>query len=439
MKFHSTNNIERKRYGLKESVLAGLAPDGGLFMPDKLPQMNSSFFEDINTKTFQEISFEVVKTLMGEDVPEDVLKKIVEESFNFEVPLKKLDEGVHVLELYHGPTFAFKDFAARFMAREMSYFLKDSKKETTILVATSGDTGSAVASAFFEVPNIKVIILYPSGQVSDLQEKQLTTYGSNISALEIKGTFDDCQRLAKTAFMDKDINTIYTLGSANSINIMRLLPQTLYYFYAYAQLKAQGITNNIVFSVPSGNFGNLVAGVIAKKMGLPITRFIVSGNVNNHLNSFLKTGTFVPETSRQTISNAMDVGNPSNFARLLELYDRDPETMGKDLTNYVFTDDETKQAIKEVYDKYGYVMDPHGAVGYLGLKKFQQEFNAPSNGIFIETAHPVKFREIIEPIINRSIEMPTELEEFLKREKESTLLSANFDDFKKYMLEKNSK
>ena len=437
MKFYSTNEkigSPKASVSLKEAVMKGLAPDGGLFVPDEIPRMDASFFESMDTKTFQDISFEVAKNILGKDIPEDVLNIIIQESFNFDIPFKKLDEKLYVLELFHGPTLAFKDFAARFMARIMSYFLEDSEKELTILVATSGDTGSAVASAFFGVPKIKVIILYPSRRISYLQEKQLTTYNGNITALEITGSFDDCQRLVKEVFLDKDINTTYNLGSANSINIMRLLPQTFYYFYAYAQLKKQGKKNNIIISVPSGNLGNLTAAVFAKKMGLPIGRLIVSGNINNRMSSFLETGVFESKISVQTISNAMDVGNPSNFIRLLEIYGSNIKAMREDLKSYVFTDEETRQAIKEIYDKYGYIMDPHGAVGYLGLQKFQKESNVPSDGVFIETAHPIKFSEIVESIIKEKIKIPKGLEELLKKEKIVTPLSANLNDFKRFLL-----
>lgn len=439
MEFYSTNqknNLERDTISLKEAVMQGLASDGGLFMPDILPKMEAPFFENIDTKTFQEISFEVAKTLMGEDIPEDVLKQIVNESFDFDVPLKELDKGLNVLELFHGPTFAFKDFAARFMARVMSYFLKDSKKELTILVATSGDTGSAVASAFFGVPKIKVIILYPSGKVSNLQEKQLTTYGGNISALEIKGVFDDCQKLAKTAFMDSDIKNVYNLGSANSINIMRLLPQAMYYFYAYAEMKKRGIKGEIVFSVPSGNLGDLTAGVIAKKMGLPIDKFVVACNINNTMLSFLESGKYTSKNSVQTISNAMDVGDPSNFARLFEIYNGDVEMMKRDMVSYTFTDEETKQAIKEVYDKYEYIMDPHGAVAYLGLQKYKKESGTTKNGVFMETADPVKFGDVVGPIISNKIPISTELQVLLEKEKEATLLPNDYESFKKFILER---
>jgi len=423
---------------LKEAVMRGLAEDGGLFMPDVLPKMPASFFEGIEDKSFQEISFEVAKVLMGRDIPPEVLKNIVDESFNFDAPVKNLDEGLNVLELYHGPTLAFKDFATRFMARVMSYFLKDSEKELTILVATSGDTGSAVASAFFGVPKIKVIILYPSGKVSNLQEKQLTTYGGNISALEIQGVFDDCQKLVKTAFVDQDIKNIYNLGSANSINIMRLLPQAMYYFYAYAQMKKRGIKGEVVFSVPSGNLGDLTAGVIAKKMGLLIDKFVVACNVNNTVLPFLESGKYEPKNSVQTLSNAMDVGNPSNFARIFEIYGGNIEAMKKDMMSYTFTDDETRQAIKKVYDKYSYIMDPHGAVGYLGLEKYKGEMgvNAKIEGVFLETAHPVKFGEVVEPVIDKKLEIPKELEEPMKKEKVATLLPIDFQSFKNYLLEK---
>lgn len=431
MKFYSTNN-KNLSADLKEVVLKGLASDGGLFMPKVIPVMPESFFENLHTMTFTEIAFEVSKKLLGDDVPEDVLKKIIDEAFDFPVPLVEIKPGMSALELYHGPTMSFKDFGARFMSRLMSYFLKGSQKELTILVATSGDTGSAVASGFLNVPGINVIILYPSGKVSPLQEKQLTTMGGNIKAVEVNGVFDDCQKMVKAAFVDEEITKKFSLASANSISIARLLPQTFYYFYAYAKLANQ--KKPIVISVPSGNYGNLTAGLIAKRMGLPIQKFIASTNANNVVPEFLESGIFQARDSVQTISNAMDVGNPSNFARMLELYDHSAEKMAEDIIGFSFSDEETKNAIKEVYEKYDYLMDPHGAVAYLGLEKYAEENDSIVSGVFLETAHPAKFGEVVEEVLGRKIDIPDQLKKYLDREKESTVISSSFSDFKDFLL-----
>jgi threonine synthase len=419
---------------LEKAVMQGLAEDGGLFMPTEIPQLPADFFAKISTLSFQEIAFEVAKALLKDDIPEKELEKIVYESINFDAPLKEISENIYALELFHGPTLAFKDFGARFMARIMSYFINKSNKKITIIVATSGDTGSAVASGVFNVPGIRVFLLYPSNKVSKIQEQQLTTMGGNIQALEIDGTFDDCQRLVKEAFVDEELKNIFaenndSLGSANSINIARLIPQSFYYFHAYAQLKNK---DHAIFSIPSGNLGNLTAGLIAKKMGLPIKKFIAANNSNNSFTEYLQTGKFTARPSVQTISNAMDVGNPSNFARILDLYQNNLEDLRKDISSKSFTDAETAAAIKEVYTKHNYIMDPHGAVAYLGLKEFSP------HGVFFETAHPAKFLDIVEPIINSKIEIPARLASCLNKEKISTKLSKNFSDFKNF-LAKNSR
>lgn len=438
MKLFSTN---RKDYtdsltplaSFEKAVMQGLAEDGGLFMPTEIPTLPKEFFEKISDLNFQEISFEVAKTLI-QDIPEKDLKKIIEESINFDAPLKQVTENIYSLELFHGPTLAFKDFGARFMARVMSHFIKKSDKKITIIVATSGDTGSAVASGVYQVPGIRVFLLYPSGKVSRIQEQQLTTMGGNIHALEIDGTFDDCQRLVKSAFVDEELKNIFaenndSLGSANSINIARLIPQSFYYFHTYAQLKNK---DHAVFSIPSGNLGNLTAGLIAKKMGLPIKKFIAANNSNNSFTEYLASGNFTAKPSVQTISNAMDVGNPSNFVRILELYKNNLENIREDISSKSFTDSETSAAIKEVYSKYNYLMDPHGAVAYLGLKSFSP------HGVFFETAHPAKFLDVVEPIIERKIEIPERLASCLTKEKVTTKLSKEFHEFKNF-LAKNAK
>lgn len=431
MKFYSTNN-KNLRVSLREAVLTGLAPDNGLFMPVRIPSLPRRFLKNLPKLTFAEMSFEIAKILFQKDVPALRLKKMIVSALNFDAPLVSLAPDINVLELFHGPTLAFKDFAARFMAQLLFYFAEEMNKELTILVATSGDTGSAVAHSFFKIPGIKVIILYPSKKVSSLQEKQLTTFGRNITALEVQSSFDDCQRLVKQAFLDKEINRRLNLVSANSINIARLFPQSFYYFYAYSRLKNK--SNPVVFSVPSGNFGNLTAGLLAKKMGLPIFKFTASTNINDTVPRFLKTGVFAPHTTKATISNAMDVSNPSNFARILDLYDHSLTKIRQDVAGYRFDDKTTKQTITEVYKKYNYTLDPHGAVAYLGLKRFQQSMpHQPINGIFLETAHPAKFKETVQKAIRRPVIIPPRLLKYTKKRKQSVLLPNSFSALKNFL------
>ena len=437
MKFYSTQQ-KSLRIGLEEAIMNGLAPDGGLYMPEKIPHLPSDFFKRAEKMSFKEIAFEVSKNFFMPDIPENILKNIVDEAFNFDVPLIKLDGKLYVLELFHGPTCAFKDFAARFMARLFGFFAEKLQKEITILVATSGDTGSAVAHGFLNIKGIKVIILYPSGKVSPLQEKQLTGMGENVTALEIQGTFDDCQRLAKQAFLDKELKEKMTLASANSINIARLLPQSFYYLYLCAQLnKANRERCPLVISVPSGNFGNLTAGIIAKKMGAPISKFIASTNSNDIVPHYLQTGNFEPKPSVSTISNAMDVGNPSNFSRILELYGNDLEKMRNDIFGASFSDAQTKKAILEIYKKYNYIAEPHGAVGYLGLLELMKKSPKPV-GVFFETAHPAKFSEEVEKVIGKKVPMPERLKVYLKKKKRAVLLENNFSELKDFLLEKSN-
>lgn len=421
LKFYSTKDRNYKA-SLKEAVLSGLAKDGGLFMPSYFPQLETDFLKKIIGMKFPDIAFEVAKKFFENEIKNSVLEKIIYESFNFEVPIFEVSNGAYVMELFHGPTLAFKDFAARFMARLMCEFQKENDNELTILVATSGDTGSAVASAFLGLPNMKVVILYPSKKISLIQEQQLTTFGQNVKALEVNGTFDDCQALVKKAFLDTEVNQKLSLASANSINIARLIPQSFYYFYAYSaliKLNRSPAQNEIAISVPSGNFGNLTGGLIAKKMGLPVSRFIASTNSNDVFTKYLESGIFHAKPSKSTISNAMDVGNPSNFARILDLYNHDLEAIKKDIVSYSFSDVETKAAILDVFGKYKYIMDPHGAVAYLGLKKSQYPF-----GVFVETAHPAKFADIVEPIINQKIAVPHQLDEVMKKEKRATFITS---------------
>ncbi len=455
MKLFSTNK-KAASATFEKAVMQGLAEDGGLFMPTEIPTLTPNFFAKIDTLNFQEIAFTVAKTLIQNDIPEKELEKIIYESINFDAPLKEIKENIYALELFHGPTLAFKDFGARFMARIMSYFINKTAKKITIIVATSGDTGSAVASGVYNVEGIRVFLLYPSNKVSKIQEQQLTTMGGNIQALEIDGTFDDCQKLVKEAFLDQELKNIFaenndSLASANSINIARLIPQSFYYFHAYSQLKKIFGPNMEppIFSIPSGNLGNLTAGLIAKKMGLPIKKFIAANNANDTFTEYLKTGNFTAKPSVKTISNAMDVGNPSNFVRIQELYQNNPEKMRQDIWSASFSDKETAAALKKVFEKYNYIMDPHGAVAYLGLQAYLENSPAPVTHntknasvnnplIFFETAHPAKFLDIVEPIINQKIPIPDRLAACLTKEKITTKLSKNFTDFKNF-LAKNAK
>jgi threonine synthase len=425
MKYYSTNNPNHK-VSLKEAVLKGLAPDNGLYMPEAIPVLPQAFFDTLHTKSFQEIAFEVAHAFLKDNVPTAELKRIIEHTISFDAPLVELEKNVFALELFHGPTLAFKDFGARFMSQLLGYFAKEEKREIVILVATSGDTGSAVANGFLGVPGTKVVVLYPSGKVSDIQEKQFTTLGQNITALEVDGSFDDCQRLVKEAFLDEELKTKFFLTSANSINIARLIPQSFYYFYAWSRLKDR---NNVVFSVPSGNFGNLTAGLIAKRMGLPIRHFIASTNINDIVPEYLQTNKFNPRPSKVTISNAMDVGNPSNFARMLDLYQDDFEKLKANVSGFDFSDAETQTAMRDVFTNNKYVLDPHGAVGYLGLKKYL-EVNTNATGVFFETAHPAKFLEVVEEAVNISIDLPDRLKIFIKNKKQTILLDKSFTSFK---------
>jgi threonine synthase len=427
MKFYSTNNRSLS-VTLKEAVVQGLAPDNGLYMPDHLPEFPPSFFDGLHEKTLEEIAFEVAVKFTKDEIPEDELRKIISHTIAFDAPLVAIEKNVSALELFHGPTMAFKDFGARFMSQLLRYFSSQVKREIVILVATSGDTGSAVANGFLGVPGIRVIVLYPSGKVSDIQEKQFTTLGQNITALEVKGTFDDCQHLVKAAFSDAELREKFFLTSANSINIARLIPQSFYYFYAYAQLKDKSLP--LVFSVPSGNFGNLTGGVIAKRMGLPLKHFIASTNVNDVVPAYLTSGKMVPRASIHTLSNAMDVGNPSNFARLMDLYENDFKKISSEIIGYAFTDEETAAAIQRVSRDNAYTLDPHGAIGYLGLKKYQSEVKGEVNGIFLETAHPSKFKDVVERAIGQKINLPSALGKFMNGRKQSVEISTGYSEFK---------
>lgn len=432
MQLYSTKKISPD-VDLKEAVLKGLPPDNGLYMPYEMFPLPSSFFEALPNMDFNEMAATIVQHIVGDYIPQEDIQSIIDQAYNFDAPLVDLGE-IKILELFQGPTLAFKDFGARFMGRLMGYFLKGSENEVNILVATSGDTGSAVAHGFLNVPGIKVTILYPKGKVSDIQEKQFTTLGANITALEIDGTFDDCQRLVKTAFLDKELNEKLVLSSANSINIARLIPQSFYYFWAYKQLKDKSLP--LYFSIPSGNFGNLTACLFAKGMGLPVSKIIAATNDNNIVPEYLSTGVFQPRTSVSTISNAMDVGNPSNFARMMDIYNEDLEVIREDIKGYFFSDEETAKCIQDVYKKDGYLLCPHTAVGYLAMEVFLNTQSGPSNNIVLSTAHPVKFGEVVEPLIGKAVEIPQRLKDMLGSEKKSIPMSSEFEEFKTWLLNK---
>lgn len=431
MQAFSTNHTSPK-VSLREAVLQGMPPDGGLYMPERIPTLSPEFFASLESYSLQEIAFQAGRLFFQEEVPDADFRNIIEEALNFGAPVVSLGENFSTLELFHGPTLAFKDFGARFMARLMSYFIQQDERELTILVATSGDTGSAVAHGFLGVPGIRVYILYPRNKVSAIQEKQFTTLGQNITALEIDGNFDDCQRLVKTAFTDSGLNQALELTSANSINIARLIPQSFYYFYAYAQVMDRDLP--VVISVPSGNYGNLTGGLISKRMGLPVAHFLAASNANDVVPHYLRSGEFLARDSVETISNAMDVGNPSNFARMLEMYGRDLSAMRSDVSGSSWSDDQTRQAIQEVWDLYGYILDPHGAVGFLALRKYLYSHPEPATGIFLETAHPAKFLETVQPLVENSVKIPPRLEATLHKDKLSVPLSREYKELKAYLL-----
>lgn len=432
MNFYSLNK-KAPNVSFKDAVIKGLAPDKGLYFPEQIIPLQKDFFDHIEYFTNNEIAFEVIKQFIADEIPEKELKQIINETLSFDFPIAPIEENISTLELFHGPTMAFKDVGARFMARCLGYFnLQEKTEKVTVLVATSGDTGGAVASGFLGVEGVNVVILYPSGKVSDVQEKQLTTLGKNITALEVDGTFDDCQAMVKTAFLDQDLISKLNLTSANSINVARWLPQMFYFFFAYKQLKNKH--KELVFSVPSGNFGNICAGIMAQQLGLPIKKFIASTNINDIVPEYLKTGVYQPKPSKQTISNAMDVGDPSNFIRILEIYKNDDDLLKNNLVSYAFTDSETRNAMKYLFENCNYTADPHGAVGYLGLKKYlKTEKNC--QGIFLETAHPVKFLDVVEPIINKFIAYPKQIKEVISKEKEAVEIS-EYEELKRFLLKK---
>lgn len=430
MKYYSTNKKSSPET-LKYAVTKGLAPDGGLFMPEKIIGFEPDFFTNIHNLSFQEISFEVAKKFFGEDVEESALKALVYDALKFDCPVVHIQKNIYSLELFHGPTLAFKDVGARFMARLLSYFSEKSDQTVNVLVATSGDTGSAVANGFLDVPGIHVYVLYPKGKVSKIQESQFTTLGKNITALEVDGTFDDCQRLVKGAFGDAELNEKLTLTSANSINVARFLPQAFYYFNAYARNEQKD--KELVISVPSGNFGNLTAGLFAKQMGLPVRRFIAANNANDVVYNYLQSAKYEPRSSVQTIANAMDVGDPSNFARILDLYKHSHTNIADDIEGFRYSDSEIKQTMKRVFDEYGYLLDPHGACGYQSLEEYMAEDQV---GIFLETAHPAKFTETVEEVVGKgNVPLPDKLAEFMKGKKKSIEMDNTFDTFKAFLME----
>jgi threonine synthase len=433
MKYYSTNH-QAPDASLEEAVVKGLASDKGLYMPYRIKALPKEFFDTIDQLSFQEIAYRVADAFFGEDVPADTLKQIVYDTLSFDVPAVRVTEDIYSLELFHGPTLAFKDVGGRFMARLLGYFIRrEGQKEVNVLVATSGDTGSAVANGFLGVEGIHVYVLYPKGKVSLIQEKQFTTLGQNITAIEVDGTFDDCQALVKNAFMDAELNAHMKLTSANSINVARFLPQAFYYFYAYAQMKKAGKADKLVVSVPSGNFGNITAGLFGKRMGLPIHRFIAANNRNDIFYQYLQTGEYKPRPSVATIANAMDVGDPSNFARVLALYEGSHAAIAQEITGATYTDEQIRETVKGVYDTTGYLLDPHGACGYRALSEGLQP---GETGIFLETAHPAKFRDTVQGIIGHEVEIPAKLQAFMQGTKQSVEMGKDFEGFKKYLLER---
>lgn len=430
MNYYSTNG-KVSGVSLRQAVIKGLADDKGLFMPDVIKRLPQAFFDTIDTLSFQEMAYTVADAFFGEDVEADALKRIVYETLNFDVPLVKVSNPIYSLELFHGPTLAFKDVGARFMSRLLAYFVNREGDDVNVLVATSGDTGSAVANGFLGVEGVHVYVLYPKGLVSPIQECQFTTLGQNITALEVDGTFDDCQALVKNAFMDKQLNAKMKLTSANSINVARFLPQAFYYFYAYAQLKKLGKADNVVVCVPSGNFGNITAGLFGKRMGLPIKRFIAANNRNDIFLHYLRTGNYVPRPSVATIANAMDVGDPSNFVRVLDLYNGSHEAICADISGCSYDDNQIAESLKRCFEETGYLLDPHGACGYRALC---EGLAAGETGVFLETAHPAKFKETVEKIIGTEVAVPAKLQAFMQGEKQSVPMAKTFEAFKSYLM-----
>ena len=431
MKYYSTNG-KAPIATLEKAVVKGLAEDKGLYMPERIKALPQEFFDNIENCSFQEIAYIVADAFFGEDVPAEDLKKIVYDTLAFDCPCVKVTDTIYSLELFHGPTLAFKDVGARFMARLLQYFLKkEGAGQVNVLVATSGDTGSAVANGFLGVDGIHVYVLYPKGKVSPIQECQFTTLGQNITAVEVDGVFDDCQALVKNAFMDADLNQHMKLTSANSINVARFLPQAFYYFYAYAQMKKRGLADQLVVCVPSGNFGNICSALFGKKMGLPIKRFIAANNANDIFFKYLQTGKYEPKPSKQTLANAMDVGDPSNFARIYDLYDQSHERISALISGATYSDDDIRQTMRQCFDETQYILDPHGACGYQALA---DGLHDDEIGVFCETAHPAKFKEKVDEIIGIDVEIPERLAAFMRGQKQSVPMTKDFSDFKAYLM-----
>ena len=432
MKYYSTNG-KAPLASLEKAVVKGLAEDRGLYMPERIEKMPKAFFEDISSMSFQDIAYNVASNFFGEDVDEDALQDIVYDTLSFDCPVVKVTDNIYSLELFHGPTLAFKDVGARFMARLLGYFIGKSGKSglVNVLVATSGDTGSAVANGFLGVDGIHVYVLYPKGKVSPIQECQFTTLGQNITAIEVDGVFDDCQALVKSAFMDDELNKHMKLTSANSINVARFLPQSFYYFNAYARMKEQLNGNKLVMCVPSGNFGNICSALFGHEMGLPIDRFIAANNANDVFYNYLQTGQYNPKPSVQTLANAMDVGDPSNFARIYDLYGKSHERISQLISGATYSDEQIAETMRQCYNETGYVLDPHGTCGYRALKEGLREGEI---GVFCETAHPAKFKEKVDAILGTDIEIPARLRAFMDGEKQSVEMSKDFADFKQYLM-----
>ena len=430
MKYYSLNHNSKPTL-FQDAVKRGLAPDRGLYFPETITKLPNTFFKKIEDMSIAEMAYKVIKPYVGNQIKKEKLLEIIEETLDFDFPIIEITENIASLELFQGPTLAFKDVGARFMARCLGHFTENMNEKITVLVATSGDTGGAVANGFYDVEGINVVILYPKGKVSNIQEKQLTTLGKNVTALEVDGVFDDCQDMVKTAFLDATINEQIQLTSANSINVARWLPQMFYFFIAYRKLKY--LNKDLVFSIPSGNFGNICAGMMAQKMGLPIKHFIASTNVNDTVPSYLETGAYEPKPTIPTLSNAMDVSDPSNFIRIQKIFNNDIFKLKKKLSGYRYTDSETKKALKEIYEINGYVADPHGAIGYMGLKEYLENNEGDFYGVFLETAHPVKFMDTVKKALKIDIEIPERLKETLTRDKVSIPIKG-FTDLKEYLL-----
>ena len=433
MIYYSTNK-KAPVATLEKAVVKGLAEDRGLYMPEQIRQLPNEFFDNIQDMSFQELSYQVADAFFGEDVDAESLKRIVYDTLSFDCPVERVTDNIYSLELFHGPTLAFKDVGARFMARLLQYFIKKEgeTKEVNVLVATSGDTGSAVANGFLGVEGIHVYVLYPKGKVSPIQECQFTTLGKNITAIEVDGVFDDCQALVKSAFMDEELNNHMKLTSANSINVARFLPQSFYYFNAYARMKALGLADNLVMCVPSGNFGNICSALFGRKMGLPVKRFIAANNANDIFYNYLQTGKYEPKASIQTLANAMDVGDPSNFARIYDLHNGSHEAITEYISGATYKDEQIRATMQQCYNETGYTLDPHGACGYQALKDLLKDGEV---GVFCETAHPAKFKEKVDEIIGIDVEIPERLADFMKGTKQSIPLGKDFAGFKKFLME----